>query len=358
MPEIRPLTGIRGVAALSVALVHLHFDRFTLIRFFEFHDQAVDLFFCLSGFTLALVYQVGDAKTLGFRRYAVARIARIYPLYAAVLIFCWWQTVRHLAGSGIYPETLFIADAIRNFLLINSWPLIGSGSNWDSPGWSLSVEAFCYIAVFPALFALSARAVQTPSPWRLGSLIFLMFASFFAFSRYWDVQILIARAYTAAHAISYFIPLIRGIMLFTAGWIIHGFWRERGAIAMAAGVACDAIALAAILVLGCAYFGLLPKACLVFLAPPLVLGLAMNPRALTSRFLGSWPAVFLGEISYALYLLHEPLQSFVTGHFPHLSTMPGLDSAVMLGALLAVSTASYYGFEKPARALIKRGAGP
>jgi len=140
--EIRQLTGLRGIAALSVALVHLGFARFALVQFWEFHDQAVDLFFCLSGFTLCLVYQSGVRARLPFRRYAAARFARIYPLYAVILVFCWWLTIRHLAGSPIYPNSLFWADTIRNFLLLNAWPLIGDGADWDSPAWSLSVEAF------------------------------------------------------------------------------------------------------------------------------------------------------------------------------------------------------------------------
>jgi peptidoglycan/LPS O-acetylase OafA/YrhL len=352
--EIRQLTGVRGVAALSVALVHLHFDRFGWVRFFEFHDQAVDLFFCLSGFTLCMVYQAGAGR-LAFRRYFLARVARVYPLYFVILAFCWWLTVRHLVGFSVYPERLFIADAVRNLLLVNAWPLIGDGSNWDAPAWSLSVEAFCYVAVFPALFALSPVVERWSQAGRLVLVLLLTVASFAAFSRYWDVQILVARAYTALNPVGYWVPLLRGVTLFSAGWLMHGFWRQRGVLAQAAGAATDAIAVAVLLVLACAWFGLLPKAALVLLAPPLVLGLAVNDRAVTSRLLASPPIHFLGEISYAIYLLHEPLGDLL-GHFPPLTASVAANFGLTLAALLALSTASYYGFEKPMRGLIKRGA--
>jgi len=356
--EIRQLTGLRGIAALTVALVHLHADRFALVRFFEFHDQAVDLFFCLSGFTLCMVYRAGAGQALDVRRYAAARFARIYPLYAVILLFCWWLTVRHLAWSSLYPGGLFVADTLRNLLLVNSWPLIGDGSNWDSPAWSLSVEAFCYIALFPVLFALSPAAARLPASARLSLIVLLAAVSFIAFGRYWDVQILIPRIYTAANPIAYWVALLRGITLFSAGWLIHGFWQDRDIIAQAAGAATNALALSAILILGCADLGLLPKSTLVLLAPPLVLGLAANAGSITARLLASAPLHLLGELSYAIYLLHEPLQSFITGTFPNLATRPTLDLAVTLPVLFLVSAASYYGFEKPARALIKRGAGP
>ena len=355
--EIRQLTGLRGVAALSVALVHLGFARFTVVRFCEFHDQAVDLFFCLSGFTLCLVYQAGSGQILPFRRYAVARFARIYPLYAVILVFCWWQTIRHLAGSAIYPESLFVADTVRNVLLLNAWPLIGDGADWDSPAWSLSVEVFCYVALLPALFALSAMAERRAAGLRAGAILGLSAISFVAFSRYWDVQILVPRVYTASSPIAYWIPMIRGVTLFAAGWLAHGLWRRRDVVAQAAGEMCDAIAAGALVILACAFVGLLPKAALVFLAAPMVLGLAMNPRALTARVLASAPLHFLGEISYAVYLLHEPLQSALTAYMPYITSHPVRGEAITLLSLVVVSTLSYYGFEKPIRGLLKRGFG-
>jgi len=348
--EIRQLTGIRGIAACSVVLVHLGFDRYAAVRFFEFHDQAVDLFFCLSGFMLSLVYQAGGDHKLRLRKYFVARAARIYPLYLLMLAFCWWLTVRHLGSSGIYPEPLYMADTIRNLLMVNSWPLIGSGSNWDSPAWSLSVDAFCYVILFPILFAVSPFMSRRANSFRLALLAALGFSGFMAFALFWDVQILVARLYNAASPIAYWIPIVRGFTMFTSGWLIHGLWRTRGPIAVAAGEASSALALSVLLVLAAAWFGVVPKSCLLLLVPPLVLGLAINGGSLPSRMLASPPIHFLGEISYALYLLHEPLQEFLNGHAGFLAARPLLGFAL----LLLLSTVSYYTFERPMRRLINR----
>jgi peptidoglycan/LPS O-acetylase OafA/YrhL len=82
--ELRALTGLRGVAATVVALTHFHPTLpYDLQEFFFWHDAAVDLFFCLSGFTLSYVY---SGTNFQFSRYLTARIARIYPLYLVTLI--------------------------------------------------------------------------------------------------------------------------------------------------------------------------------------------------------------------------------------------------------------------------------
>src|SRR3954454_4755223 len=76
-PELRALTGLRGVAATIVALAHFQ-QAFPNDDGILMWHNAVDLFFCLSGFTLSYVYSRGEFR---FASYLTARIARIYPLY-------------------------------------------------------------------------------------------------------------------------------------------------------------------------------------------------------------------------------------------------------------------------------------
>ena len=82
-PELRALTGLRGVAALTVVLAHfrplLPYDAQV---FFLWQNAAVDLFFCLSGFTLSYVY---SRERFRFSSYLTARIARVYTFYVLTL---------------------------------------------------------------------------------------------------------------------------------------------------------------------------------------------------------------------------------------------------------------------------------
>src|SRR5690242_15715766 len=92
-PEIRALTGVRGVAASLVAIYHFSPTKEMapgLLRNVVSRGYLwVDLFFVLSGFVIALNY--GQLFASGFSRRAFAtflvrRVARIYPLYLVVVL--------------------------------------------------------------------------------------------------------------------------------------------------------------------------------------------------------------------------------------------------------------------------------
>ena len=84
--EIRQLTGLRGVLALDVVIGHLNVTGMSPIGRIVFRNVAVDFFFTLSGFVLGLTYVKNTSERLDFGRYAVARFARIYPLYLFALL--------------------------------------------------------------------------------------------------------------------------------------------------------------------------------------------------------------------------------------------------------------------------------
>ena len=115
---------------------------------FMWHN-AVDLFFCLSGFTLSYVY---SRDTFRFSDYLTARIARVYPLYLVCLIsagalYVWPR----LIDPVTYPASRAALDFALQLVMLNGWPVIGTGMHWDAPAWSLSAEWFCYVALFPLL---------------------------------------------------------------------------------------------------------------------------------------------------------------------------------------------------------------
>src|SRR5690606_10798286 len=97
--EIKSLTGIRGIAALVVAVHHFvskyYIDYFqekssnSLLDYFAFNYAnhgylMVELFFILSGFVLALSYdrKWGDTMTMkDYKQFMIKRFNRVYPLY-------------------------------------------------------------------------------------------------------------------------------------------------------------------------------------------------------------------------------------------------------------------------------------
>ncbi|MDR5760992.1 hypothetical protein QCE88_28805 [Caballeronia sp. LZ035] len=101
---------------------------------------------------------------------------------------------------------------------------------------------------------------------------------------------------------------------------------------------------------------------IVVLATPFVIVIAAtSKRAPVSRFLGSAPAFFLGEISYAMYLLHSQfLRIYRLGplllerhHMPHALALV-ITIAALFGSLISASYLAFRYLEVPARNAIRR----
>ena len=162
LKEIKELTGIRFFAALHVVFYHNYYLAGDFVfqtpaylrRFFSFGDSAVAFFFILSGFILTIVYVdknkmvKGDAK--GFW---LARLSRLYPVYLVGLILDLPRGLSYFFEKyDLVTSLKKILISLSAFLLmIQSWhPRLTP--TWNSPAWSLSVEAFFYLS-FPLIIA-------------------------------------------------------------------------------------------------------------------------------------------------------------------------------------------------------------
>jgi peptidoglycan/LPS O-acetylase OafA/YrhL len=98
--EIRPLTGIRGIAACWVVACHWSGEELTgLARDVALHGYAaVDLFMILSGFVLAMTY-VPRTRT-PWRYFVRQRFCRLYPLYALTTLVCLAEA--RATGTGLF----------------------------------------------------------------------------------------------------------------------------------------------------------------------------------------------------------------------------------------------------------------
>jgi peptidoglycan/LPS O-acetylase OafA/YrhL len=152
--EIRALTGLRGVAALYVVAMH-----FTVgagmakgIDLFMSHGYlAVDLFFVLSGFVMAINYTpmfAGQWSMSAYLKFLGRRIARVYPLYLVCTLCGFW-----LIEVGNLPRmpncTGLRATLGLNLAMMQVWGVGGCGS-LDTPAWSISAEWAAYL-LFPLL---------------------------------------------------------------------------------------------------------------------------------------------------------------------------------------------------------------
>ena len=144
--KLEQLTFTRYIAALTV--VFFHFGRDAWPANIEWLNPlitagpiAVCYFFVLSGFIMAIAYYSPRTKPpLNKGRYWVARLARIYPVYLLALLFMIADSVRKGNFDGL--------SALLNLTMLQAWVPGGYPLSYNSPGWSLSVEAFFYLT-FP-----------------------------------------------------------------------------------------------------------------------------------------------------------------------------------------------------------------
>ncbi|MBX7207717.1 MAG: acyltransferase [Verrucomicrobiaceae bacterium] len=342
--DLKSLTGLRGVAAAVVFLAHFHFQGLfpsweRALALVEWHNEAVDLFFWLSGFVMTLAYLKNfGVRTPGFwKGYFTARLARVFPVH---LLSFSVMLLLFVAGAVVlrkWPAYLDTRTVVSNLLLVQNWPAVNLGS-LNIASWSLSVECFCYVVVTPLAFICAVRIDKT---WILAAGVLAALA----------VRVSIP---TLTHG---YVSLGRGVSGFFGGALLFrlwqsnagrgaGWWATAGTVWLLVGVAARA-------------WWQVDGRCLMPAFPAIIYGLAVPPAGhRAGLFLSSRPAVWLGDISYSIYMWHIPLGMVPIYHLrPHVvgwSAGGRLTWIVAEMALvLTVSHLSYYRFETPARRRIR-----
>jgi peptidoglycan/LPS O-acetylase OafA/YrhL len=263
---------------------------------------AASLFFALSGFVLAWNYT--DRLTpLRFRAvwsFAVARFARIYPLYLFAMV---WAMSPAIAVADL-PSTAWM-----NLIAVATWhPDVAVAYAFNGPSWSIGVEFFLY-ACFPLLVVPLGRIRRSP-----GALVAVAVAAmlvvaglawWFTLGAHsglpWDGG--------SAHRWLYRMPLTRlgdFIVGITAALLIKSV-RPRPWVATAAqGVGVGGI-VALMLQRDLLFTAWSWDAIYLPFIFLLLWGLAGGPRTVFARFLALKPMILLGEASFAFYLLHGPM---------------------------------------------------
>jgi peptidoglycan/LPS O-acetylase OafA/YrhL len=175
------LTSLRFLAALHVMLYHVFPIRDLygwlqatlayplvnlllrgLIYFLSVGYIEVDLFFILSGFILTYTYlDEQSPRRHGARDFAIARIARIFPVYYCAWVFMGlYFACKILMGkAGASPEipnSQLLISGVASLLCIQSWwPY--TVESWNGPGWSVADELFFY-ALFASMFLSSPKS--------------------------------------------------------------------------------------------------------------------------------------------------------------------------------------------------------
>ncbi len=322
--EIRPLTGLRIVAAAWVVVFHFHFTPAeAYARYWEpvrplvvSGALGVDLFFVLSGFVIAHTYlhALGQRQRTRERlretaSFLWARVSRIWPAYVLVTtVFGLWLAARlRIAGT---PDVAF--QAVQPTVDVRHWlvQLLGAqqwflpyfdGGSFVGPAWSVSAEWLAYLC-FPvlALLAWPVRRLPRAVPGALAVLIMVPLAwhAFRTGDPYfpWSWLLRIGAGFTA------------GVLAYLAVRRVPRTpktARIAGAVAVLAVVEIVAGLYWADTVPGGPVVGGYGGVVLV-LFPVLIGALALTDRG-PARLLSAPWALHGGRISYSLYLVHIPV---------------------------------------------------
>ncbi|MBP2159034.1 MULTISPECIES: acyltransferase [Asticcacaulis] len=347
MPQnLKPLTSLRFFAAMWVVAFHFWPNLGVAMPAVVGKGYlGVELFFVLSGFILSHVYleRFRDGS-FHYGEFIWARLARIYPVHISILVgLGLLMAALALVGIKAGDKLLVWGSLPAQLTLTQAWGLAPHGG-WNHPSWSISAEWFAYLT-FPAFAFAMIRMWARP---RLAVALAAVF---------------LVVLYIGFEAIAGF-PLTRATILWGALRIVPCFalgcslwlmWRSGVLRTAAAGLALSASAF--FLLIASTSFGL-PDFVSVIACGGLIFGLGAAARN-GSRVLSSPALVYLGEVSFAVYMVCIPWQ-LVVGEglqkIAHIDPdhMPLAIWFAMVVGVVPFAMAVHHLVERPARDLIRR----
>ena len=340
-PAYRPdIDGLRALAVISVILFH------NGIPGFDGGYVGVDVFFVISGYLITQLLEESRDESAP-RRLATFYVRRMRRILPALLATC--------LVTAIVAVALFTPDQLVNVgkFLAATPVMLSNVATWTrgdyfAPGvrqlplshlWSISVEEQFYL-VYPLLLIAITRYRL---PYRRLTLV--VFASL-------SLALCVWASHRAPEANYVFAP--------TRAWelLLGGMLTIGGVPRIGNRIAAEGLAVAGLLGIAIAvhfytsairYPG--TAAMLPCMASAALLATGSGPRpALVNRMLSWPPLVFVGLISYSLYLWHQPLLVFA--NYYYIAPLRPAATAALLVATLLVATASWRFIERPVRARI------
>jgi peptidoglycan/LPS O-acetylase OafA/YrhL len=346
------LDGLRCLAVGTVMIAHFSP---TLSRYADWGSLGVRLFFVLSGFliTLALLrardrHEPGATRPRALRQFFVRRIFRLWPLYFASLLAAYGL---HVAGaeSSLWWHLTFATN--QYVFLHQHWP------DLLSHFWTLAVEQQFYVVwPFVLLFLprryfsaallvtlLAGPATRAALAWRPGAdprfdgVLLPCCLDFFALGAalaWWRGRQCLDRIATAS--------TLRALIFAGAIWIVLGAaLKSSGRLPVGWSI----------------YDGLIQG--LTFAA--VITHVLLHPASLAARGLRAPALVYLGQISYGIYIFHNFMhhlgpavlrRTLGYNYFPN----EVLHVLFLTTLSILVAAVSYHCFEEPLRKLGRRFA--
>ena len=296
--RINKLDGLRGFCSIMVLLFHYPYEYMPDFLYNSFFIRQswsfVDFFFVLSGFVISYNYSNIYSKK-SFFSFIVKRIIRLYPLLVyTTLVFFFFKVISDIFFTELvnYPKsiTTYTLDTLNTLLLMNSTPFFGDLSvnlGMNFPSWSVSAEIIAY-----SLFGLT----------------YLFFSSKKIISHFYLIliSILIYLFKENTFLADYSWLFLRAVVGFNFGCIVNWLFKKNITVNSFCELFLPLLVLAFLflfnvydskqfflldLIVRPAFFGF-------------VIFIILSTNNIFSKALESKPMIFLGKLSYSIYLNH------------------------------------------------------
>jgi len=338
--EFRPdIQGLRAISILAVIIFHLN------PAWLSGGFVGVDIFLVISGYLIASILlhkknkpEYRLAATLDY--FYSSRFKRIVPTYFATLIL-----VSLLAAVLFLPADFSIyRDSLKKAVWFNSNNYFAGFGDYFAPAnheqpllhtWSLAIEIQFYLLA-PFIYLLIPKQLLR---WLLPAAVILLTA----YAEY--------RLQQGVQQATYYSLLARLPAFFIGGWVALMMAKRNynsGLDRQNLWLSCFAVALITFAFVipkptGCfpGIAGLIPVT-----ATALLIWLNTNNRV--TAFLSSKTLVWIGTLSYSLYLWHWPVLAFMR-YYTGAEILDWQFSLAFIGMTLVLAIVSYYWIEKPLR---------
>ena len=330
------LDGLRALAVTAVVWHHTHpgFAGFPLtVKGF----LGVDVFFVLSGFliTTLLLDEQAHSGRISLRHFYLRRSLRIFPLYYAVLaaLALYFATIAPDTSS---QKSRFLAELPYHATYMSNW---FETNSLMAITWSLSAEEQFYLLWPPLLAWLGRHAL-----WPLAVLLGVNQAVNFGALDGWLAAIGLPYA---THSIlqSTFTPILLGVLL---AFALQDAAARRALEQVTRWPVLLAVLGVAIAATSVEDMRGVPRLAFHLATATLLAGILLRPSMTLVRWLEWRPLVFVGTVSYGVYLLHKIVLDVASRGLARVGLeSPGLLFVSCLIGTIGLAALSYRYFERP-----------
>jgi peptidoglycan/LPS O-acetylase OafA/YrhL len=340
------LDGLRAYAILLVIFGHIH-PRYVLLAQF-----GVTLFFFVSGFliTKLLIAECQSTGSIGLKKFYIRRFLRLYPALTFMLIITCIVTSSY-GFKIVWQEILAGFFYYTNYYRIY-FPAMLPAANYPSPGvlWSLAVEEHYYL-IFPLLFLAFFSFKNKKFVYLLiGLLILFPALRVFAYITMANTALTERKLYMLTHyrADSILYGCLSALLIYGTN---NSFYLKllRSGFCLVTGI----VLLLGSFIMRNAFF----RNILTFSSQGIALALIIpcflffDKHSFKLRLLNNKTMVFIGKLSYSLYLFHWVARATLDMYHPQKDLQW---YCFFLSLTIALSLISFYCIEKPFLRLRKK----